>query len=119
MQKALNRGDAYHRFRHAVAFVNGEKFRVKTEEEQHAWNECSRLIANAVIYYNTLILSRLYERKLISGGKLAIELMRRISPIARQHINLSGTFEFSPSTSTLDVTPGHLYIWIRLIGSIP
>lgn len=31
VQKALNRGEAYHRFRRAVAFVNGGKFRVKTE----------------------------------------------------------------------------------------
>jgi TnpA family transposase len=30
VQKALNRGEAYHRFRRAVAFVNGGKFRVKT-----------------------------------------------------------------------------------------
>jgi len=30
----------------------------KTESEQQIWNECSRLIANAIIYYNTLIVSR-------------------------------------------------------------
>lgn len=58
VQKALNRGEAYHRLRRAVAFVNGGKFRVKTEEEQQIWNECSRLITNAVIYYNTVLLSR-------------------------------------------------------------
>jgi TnpA family transposase len=34
VQKALNRGKAYHRFRRAVAYVNGGKFRVKTEGEQ-------------------------------------------------------------------------------------
>lgn len=103
VQKALNRGEAYHRFRRAVAYVNGGKFRVKTEEEQHIWNECSRLIANAVIYYNTLLLSRVYEKKLAEGDQAAIELMRRISPIAWQHINLFGTFEFSPNTSKLDI----------------
>lgn len=103
VQKALNRGEAYHRFRRAVAYVNGGKFRVKTEEEQHIWNECSRLIANAVIYYNTLLLSRVYEKKLAEGDQAAIELMRRISPIAWQHINLFGTFEFSQNTSKLDI----------------
>ncbi|MFX7792843.1 Tn3 family transposase, partial [Acinetobacter baumannii] len=46
VQKALNRGEAYHRFRRAVAFVNGGKFRVQTEAEQQIWNECSRLITN-------------------------------------------------------------------------
>jgi TnpA family transposase len=55
VQNALNRGEAYHRFRRAIAYVNAGKFRVKTETEQHIWNECSRLIANAVIYYNTLV----------------------------------------------------------------
>lgn len=103
VQKALNRGEAYHRFRRSVAYVNGGKFRVKTEEEQHIWNECSRLIANAVIYYNTLLLSRVYESKLAEGDQAAIELMRRISPIAWQHINLFGTFEFSPNTTKLDI----------------
>jgi TnpA family transposase len=50
VQKALNRGEAYHRLRRAVAFVNGGKFRVKTEAEQQLWNECSRLIPNATIH---------------------------------------------------------------------
>ena len=103
VQKALNRGEAYHKFRRAVAFVNGGKFRVRTEDEQHIWNECSRLIANAVIYYNTLILSRVYEQKLNAGDEEAIELMRRISPVAWQHVNLFGTFEFTPSGSKLDI----------------
>lgn len=120
VQKALNRGEAYHRFRRAVAYVNGGKFRVKTEEEQNIWNECSRLIANAVIYYNTLLLSRVYEKKLAEGDNAAIELMRRISPIAWQHINLFGSFEFSPNTSKLDIDalvamysdPGH---WLNTL----
>jgi TnpA family transposase len=34
VQKALNRGEAYHRFRRAIAYVNSGKFRVKTESEQ-------------------------------------------------------------------------------------
>jgi len=51
VQKALNRGEAYHRFRRAISYVNAGKFRVKTEAEQQIWNECSRLIANAVIHF--------------------------------------------------------------------
>jgi TnpA family transposase len=66
-QKALNRGEAYHRMRRAISYVNSGKFRVKTEAEQQVWNECSRLIANAIIYCNTLLLSRVYEQKLAAG----------------------------------------------------
>jgi len=103
VQKALNRGEAYHRFRRAVAYVNGGKFRVKTEGEQQIWNECSRLITNAVIYYNTLLLSRVYELKQAAGDHVAQEIIREISPVAWQHINLFGNFQFSPSTSKVDI----------------
>lgn len=34
VQKALNRSEAYHRLRRAVAFVNGGKFSVQTKGEQ-------------------------------------------------------------------------------------
>lgn len=34
VQKALNRGEAYHRFRKAVAYVNSGKLRVQSEAEQ-------------------------------------------------------------------------------------
>ncbi|MGR9907794.1 Tn3 family transposase, partial [Escherichia coli] len=73
VQKALNRGEAYHRFRRAVAFVNGGKFRVQTEAEQQIWNECSRLITNAVIYYNTALLSRVYAQKERAGDQEAMD----------------------------------------------
>lgn len=103
VQKALNRGEAYHRFRRAVAYVNGGVFRVKTEAEQELWNECSRLIANAIIYYNTELLSKIYAQKLAAGDHAAIEVLRRVSPVAWQHINLFGTFEFSDAGRKVDL----------------
>lgn len=102
VQKALNRGEAYHRFRRAVAFVNGGKFRVKTEDEQQIWNECSRLITNAVIYYNTVLLSRVYEQTLANDDQEAQDIIKGISPVAWQHVNLFGSFEFS-KTSKVDI----------------
>jgi TnpA family transposase len=103
VQKALNRGEAYHRFRRAIAYVNSGKFRVKTESEQQIWNECSRLIANTVIYYNMALLSRVYEQKKAIGDLEAIEIIKRISPIAWQHINLFGKFEFMHIDSRVDL----------------
>lgn len=103
VQKALNRGEAYHRFRKAVAFVNGGKFRVQTEAEQQIWNECSRLIANAIIYYNTVLLSRVYEQKEMAGEQEALGIIQGISPVAWQHVNLYGTFEFSLNMPKVDI----------------
>ena len=102
VQKALNRGEAYHRFRRAIAYVNSGKFRVKTECEQQTWNECSRLIANAVIYYNTALLSRIYAQKKSAGDVAAIAILKHISPIAWQHINLFGRFVFTQTRSRID-----------------
>ena len=70
---------------------------MKTEAEQHIWNECSRLIANAVIYYNTLLLSRVYEQKLASGDQAAADIVKGISPNAWQHVHLIGAFDFALS----------------------
>jgi len=103
VQKALNRGEAYHRLRRAVAFVNGGKFRVKTEAEQQLWNECSRLITNAIIHYNTVLLSRVYEQKQAAGDQEAQAVIKNVSPVAWQNVNLFGSFEFSPSTSKIDI----------------
>jgi hypothetical protein len=103
VQKALNRGEAYHRFRRAVAFVNGGKFRVKTEAAQQIWNECARLITNAIIYYNMALLSKVYAQKAAANDQQAMAIIRGISPVAWQHVNLFGTFEFSPTESTVDL----------------
>ncbi len=103
MQKVLNRGEAYHRLRRAVASVNGGKFRVKTEAEQQIWNECSRLITNAIIYYNTLLLSHVHEQKQAAGDQEAMAMIKGISPVAWQHVNLIGKFEFSTAESKVDI----------------
>ena len=103
VQKALNRGEAYHRFRRAVAYVNGGKFRVQTEAEQQIWNECSRVIANSIIFYNTALLSKVYAQKLTAGDQAAIDMLRKISPVAWQHVNLFGTFEFSDAPSKVNI----------------
>jgi Tn3 transposase DDE domain len=85
------------------AFVNSGKFRVKTEAEQQIWNECSRLIANAIIYYNTLLLSRVYEQKVAAGDWEAVQFLKSTSPVAWRHINLIGHFDFTTRSSPVDI----------------
>lgn len=103
VQKALNRGEAYNRFRKSVAYVNNGKFRVKTEAEQQLWNECSRLIANAIIHYNTALLSKVYEQKRASEDDEAIKVLAGVSPVAWRHVNLIGKFEFTSEATGIDL----------------
>ena len=76
---------------------------MKTEAEQQIWNECSRLIANAIIYYNTLIVSRVYDQKLAASDEDAIKILRGISPVAWRNVNLIGNFDFTAGTSPVDI----------------
>jgi hypothetical protein len=64
--------------------------------------ECSRLIANAIIYY-TLFLSRVYEQKLAAGDLEAIKILKGTSPVAWRDIHLIGNFDFTTSSMSVDI----------------
>ena len=76
---------------------------MKTEAEQQIWNECSRLIANAVIYYNAAVLSRVFEQKQAVGDQGAMDIIKDVSPVAWQHVNLFGQFDFNQTASKVDI----------------
>jgi TnpA family transposase len=103
IQKALNRGEAYHKLKRAVFHVHQGKFRVKTELEQNIWNECARFITNNIIYYQAYILSALLTQKEKEGKQEEADIIKRISPIAWQNINLLGRFEFQKQQSVINV----------------
>ena len=103
IQQALNRGENYHQLRRAVSFANFGKLRFKTEYEQQIWNDCSRLLTNCIIYYNAFILSALLEAKATDPDVQVATLLKHISPVAWQHINLQGRYEFNKLPDPIDI----------------
>ncbi len=103
VQHALNRGENYHQLHRAISFANFGKLRFRTEYEQQIWNECGRLIANCIIYYNVAILSNLLSYKEKAGSIQEIEQLKRISPIAWQHINIHGRYEFNKPSENINI----------------
>lgn len=103
VQKALNRGEAYHRLKRAVFHVNQGKFRVKTELEQHIWSECTRFLTNCIIFYNAYLLSTLLTQKEQEGKQAEAEIIKRISPVAWRHVNLLGRFEFHRQQNAINM----------------
>jgi TnpA family transposase len=103
VQRALNRGENYHQLRRAVAYANFGKLRFKAEDEQVLWSECSRLITNCIVYYNATILSRLLVQQAAAGEAAGIAELGQISPVAWQHINLYGRYEFTRTPAPIDV----------------
>lgn len=102
VQRALNRGESYHKLRRAVSYANFDKPRFKTEQDQQLWGECSRLLTNCIIYYNASILSKM----LTYGERMErdSDMLKRISPIAWQHINLYGRYEFNKKQESIDMS---------------
>ena len=103
VQQALNRGENYHQLRRAVSYANFGKLRFKTEQEQHIWNECSRLITNCIIFFNATILSHLLSHKETTGDSQGADMIKQISPVAWQHINLHGRYEFSKPPEHINI----------------
>lgn len=58
---ALNRGEHFNSLYRAITLLNGGKFRGQSEVEMMIWDQCTRLIAAIILYYNAYILNYLYQ----------------------------------------------------------
>jgi TnpA family transposase len=103
VQRALNRGESYHKLVRAVAYANAGKLRVKTDLEQQLWSECSRLLANCVIYYNACVLSQLLEYAEREEDIELADHIKRISPVSWKHVNFYGKYIFRDTGEVVDL----------------
>lgn len=103
VQKALNREEAYHKLKRAVFHAHRGKFRVKTELEQYIWSECTRFLANCIIFCNAFILSALLTQAEKAEKLGEADEIKNISPVAWRHVNLLGRFEFQRPQNSLDI----------------
>jgi len=97
VHRSLNRGESYHQLRSAISKVSGKKLIGKTEMELIINNECARLLAICIIFYNAYLLSGIYEYCKSKGMLDECEKIIRLSPVAWQHISLVGKYEFTTS----------------------
>lgn len=79
----------------SLSKVSGFSEQDQTDLDIAISNESGRLVANAIIYYNSAILSFLLDKHQASGNKKALKLIQMISPVAWQHIHFLGHYNFS------------------------
>ncbi|WP_285384313.1 Tn3 family transposase [Vibrio sp. B181a] len=104
IRRSQNRVESYHQLRAAIAKVGGKKeLAGKNDIETEISNQCGRLISNAIIYYNSAILSRLLERLEAEGNTKGIDALTRVSPVAWQHILLNGHYTFQNSNEIINL----------------
>ena len=104
VHRSQNRIESYHQLRSTIARVSGRKQLLgRTDLDMAISNQCGRLIANIIIAYNSILLTALLQRFQGNGDQKAIQLLRKISPVAWQHIHLSGRYMFREHGAPIDV----------------
>ena len=104
VQRAQNRIESYHQLRATIAQIGGKKkLSGKTDLEVELSNQCGRLIANVIIYYNSALLSQLLEIYQMHQNKEGLSTLSKISPVAWQNIYLTGHYLFEESPSEINL----------------
>ena len=105
VHRSQNRIESYHSLRASIARVGGRKALLgRTDLEVEISNQCGRLIAAVIIYYNASIGSHFYE-KIHKGKKKKkrLKTLKGISPVAWQNINFTGHFSFLSNKKPIDL----------------
>jgi len=96
--------ESWHQLRSAIAQVGGKKeLTGQNDVELEISNQCGRLLSIIIIYYNSALLSRLLQKYEDVGNTLGLALLRRMSPVAWQHIFLNGYYTFISEGKELDL----------------
>lgn len=103
VHRSLNRGEALHQLISAIRKIGEKKLSGKNEIEMEMNNECNRLIANCIIFYNAVLLSDLYKEYSKQGDQKQLYLIKRFSPVAWRHINLIGKYEFCQNQKIINI----------------
>ena len=104
VHRSENRIESYHQLRSTISQVNGKKeLTGRTDLDVAVSNHCGRLIANVVIVYNSMLLSGLLSRCLVTGNEKALDMLRRISPAAWQHLHFLGHYAFRDKRHPIDL----------------
>jgi TnpA family transposase len=104
VHRSQNRIESYHQLRSAISQVSGKKQLIgRTDLDIAISNQCGRLIANVVIAYNSIMLSMLLDRYRSADNQSALAILKRISPVAWQHIHFLGHYAFRDNKNPIDL----------------
>ncbi|HAV0157147.1 TPA: Tn3 family transposase [Salmonella enterica] len=102
--RSQNRIESWHQLRSAIAQIGGKKeLTGQNDIELEISNQCGRLLSIIIIYYNSALLSRLLQKYEEVGNTRGLALLRRMSPVAWQHIFLNGHYTFISEGKELDL----------------
>lgn len=104
IRTARNRTEAYHQLQGVIRKIYSGVFKGKKIADNRVSAHASRLVANCIIAYNSIILNAVYQKMLKeSVDEDVIDEFARISPIAWVHLLFTGRYSFKKSNGEIDV----------------
>ena len=94
----LNRGEHRHALARHVFFSNKGEFRNSDLDSLVSKASCLSLVCNAIVIWNTLNLERIVNSLESRGNKINRALLQHVSPLAWEHIRVSGKYDFRALT---------------------
>ena len=93
-QAGLNKGEAAHKLKRAVFFHERGEIRDRSFDSQAFRASGLNLVVSAIVYWNTVYLSRAVAHLRQQGRHVPDELLKHISPLSWEHINLTGIYSW-------------------------
>ena len=93
-QLGINKGEAHHALKRAIAFNRRGEIRDRSTEGQHHRVAGLNLIAATVIHWNTRQLGRIVAERTAAGYAPDPALLPHVSPLGWEHINLTGEYRW-------------------------
>lgn len=104
LRTARNRTESYHQLQGVIRKMYSREFKGKKIIDNRVSAHASRLVANCIIAYNSIILNTVYEKMLNDGvSQKIIDEFARISPISWSHILFTGQYNFKKNCDNIDV----------------
>ncbi len=91
-QAGLNKGEAAHKLKRAVFFHERGELRDRSFESQAFRASGLNLVVSAIVHWNTVYLDRAVTELKRAGRNLPDTLLKHISPLSWEHINLTGIY---------------------------
>lgn len=104
IRKTLNRTEAFNKLYNAIVSIGGKKFKGDSDIDMAIENECTRLLSLVIIYYNMRLLSDALTSRLDDNDMEAAAMIMEASPLAIQHINLAGIYQYTDELTGINIS---------------
>lgn len=93
-QAGLNKGESAHKLKRAVFFHERGEIRDRSFDSQAFRVSGLNLVVSSIVHWNTVYLSRAVAHLRQHGRNIPDELLKHVSPLSWEHINLTGIYSW-------------------------